>query len=237
MERRGRSLRSIGFAATAAAVTLLIPSPALAGTLDQQQPIVGGTTVNAHSQQSVAQTFTAGLTGRLDQVDLNLNKIGTPPVPLTIELRDVSAGLPGSTVLASQSVLSPSVVASPSSSWISFAFPTPVPVTAGTQYSIVAHSAAVDPPDTYAWKVGTGTDPYPAGAAYTASPPTAPWMIFMFGPPDFAFKTYVIPAPPQAPAAATPPTGRRAAALAKCKRTHSAKQRRKCRKRARLLPV
>ena len=222
----------------AVSATLLFPTLAMAGTLDQQQPLVGSMDVNAHSTQSVAQTFTAGLTGGLDQVDLNLDQSGSPPVPLTVELRDVAAGLPGSTVLASENVLSSSVVASPGSGWVSFAFPTPVPVTAGTQYAIVAHSVAVFP-QTYAWKVGIGTDPYPGGVAYTASPPSAPWMPFIFGPPDFAFKTYVVPAPPQAPAAASPtgPTGRRAAALKKCKKKHSAKQRRKCRRRARLLPV
>ena len=205
----------------------------MAGTLDQQQPTVGSMALNAHSTQSVAQTFTAGLSGKLDQVDLNLNKSGTPPVPLSVELRDVSAGLPGSAVLASQSVLASSVVAFPGSGWVSFAFPMPGSVTAGTQYAIVAQSAAVFP-DTYAWSQGTGTDPYAGGAAYVAlsSPPTTAWMPVPVGPPDFAFKTYVVPAPPP-----TPPTGQRAAALKKCKQKEKKKARKKCRKRAQLLPV
>jgi hypothetical protein len=38
-------------------------------------------------------------------------------------------------------------------------------------------------------------------------------------------------------ATAVPPTGKRAAALKKCKKKHSAKKRRKCRKKAKLLPV
>ena len=233
MGKLGRSLHSSVFAATVAAATLLVPNLAMAGTLDQQQPTVGSMALNAHSMQSVAQTFTAGLTGKLDQVDLNLNKSGTPPVPLTVELRDVSAGLPGSAVLASQSVLASSVVAFPGSGWVSFAFPTPGSVTAGTQYAIVAQSAAVFP-DTYAWSQGTGTDPYAGGAAYFASssPPTTAWMPVPIGPPDFAFKTYVVPAPPL-----TPPTGQRAAALKKCKKKHSKKARKKCRKKAQLLPI
>jgi plastocyanin len=41
----------------------------------------------------------------------------------------------------------------------------------------------------------------------------------------------------QVPAPATGPTGERAAALKKCKKKHSAKKRKKCRKRARKLPV
>ena len=234
MGKLGRFLYSIGFAAMVVAATLLVPSLAMAGTLDQQQPTVGSMELNAHSTQSVAQTFTAGLTGKLDQVDLNLNKSGTPPVPLIVELRDVSAGLPGSAVLASQSVLASSVVAFPGSGWVPFAFPTPGSVTAGTQYAIVAHSAAVFP-DTYAWSQGTGTDPYAGGAAYFASssPPTTAWMPVPIGPPDFAFKTYVVPAMTPSSSA----TGQRAAALKKCKKKHSKRARRRCRKRARLLPV
>ena len=124
-------------------------------------------------------------------------------------------------------------MAFPGSGWVSFAFPTPGSVTAGTQYAIVAQSAAVFP-DTYAWSQGTGTDPYAGGAAYVAlsSPPTTAWMPVPVGPPDFAFKTYVVPLPPQ-----TPPTGQRAAALKKCKKKHSKKARKKCRRKAQLLPI
>jgi hypothetical protein len=229
----GRSLHSSVVAAVVVAGSLLAPTVAIAGTLDQQQPNVGSMAMNAHSTQSVAQTFTAGLSGKLDQVDLNLNMSGSPPVPLTVQLRDVSAGLPGSAVLASQNALSSGVVAFPGSDWVSFAFPTPAAVTAGTQYAIVAQSAAVFP-ETYAWKLGTGTDPYPGGAAWVASPPTDPWMAVTIGPPDFAFKTYVVPGPQTG---ASPPTGQRAAALKKCKKKHSKTARRKCRKRVHLLPV
>ncbi len=243
MGKLGRSLHSSVSAAIVVAATLLVPNLAMAGTLDQQQPTVTSMALNAHSMQSVAQTFTAGLTGKLDQVDLNVNKSGTPPVPLTVELRGVSAGLPGSAVLASQTVLASSVVAFPGSGWVSFAFPTPGSVTAGTQYAIVAQSAAVFP-DTYAWSQGTGTDPYAGGAAYFASssPPTTAWMPVPIGPPDFAFKTYVVPGPPQTPTGATPATGQRAAALKKCKKrarknNWSHKRLRKCKKRANLLPV
>ncbi|HEY7266472.1 MAG TPA: choice-of-anchor R domain-containing protein [Solirubrobacterales bacterium] len=220
----------------AVVASLLVPNLAMAGTLDQEQPTVAPMALNAHSTQSVAQTFTAGLSGKLDQVDLNLNMSGSPPVPVIVDLRDASGGLPGSAILASQNVLSSDVVAFPGSGWVSFVFPTPAPVTAGTQYAIVAHSAAVFP-ETYAWSQGVGTDPYSRGAAYLASPPTAPWMPVPIGPPDFAFKTYVVPQPTQTPTGAAPPTGKRGAALKKCKKKHSKKARRKCRKKAKRLPV
>ena len=75
-----------------------------------------------------------------------------------------------------------------------------------------------------------------------SSPPTTAWMPVPVGPPDFAFKTYVVPAPPQTPTGATPPTGQRAAALASCKkRAHkhnwSKKRLKKCKRRALLLPI
>jgi hypothetical protein len=237
----GAEMRRVLLVASAVAIsgTLFLgaAASATAGTLDQQQSTVAPMATNAHSTQSVAQTFTAGLSGKLDQVDLNLNMSGSPPVPLIVDLRDVSGGLPGNAILASQMVLSSGVVAFPGSGWVSFVFPTPAPVTAGTQYAIVAHSAAVFP-QTYAWSQGMGTDPYAGGAAYMAAPPTAPWMPVTIGPPDFAFKTYVVPSPPQIPAGvATAPTGQRAAALKKCKKKHSKSARRKCRKRAGLLPV
>ena len=65
---------------------------------------------------------------------------------------------------------------------------------------------------------------------YTNSaPPTTPWSSAITQ--DFAFKTYV------APVTSTSSTGQRAAALKKCKKKHSARARRKCRKKAKLLPV
>jgi hypothetical protein len=241
MGKLGRSLRSGVFAATAVAVTLLVPNLAMAGTLDQQQPIVGTTGWNAHSTQSVAQTFTAGVSGKLDQVDLNLSESespDTPTYPLIVELRDFSGDLPGGTILASQIVPASDVVPFSNSSWVSVAFPTPGSVTAGTHYAIVARSDNVYP-ETYSWREG-GTDPYAAGAAYWASPPTAPWTPVP-GPTDFAFKTYVVPPQAQTSTGTTPPTGQRAAALKKCKKknkkNHNAKQFKKCKKKANRLPI
>ena len=140
----------------------MAPSVALAGTLDQQQPTAGGSGLNAQSTQSVAQTFTAGLSGQLDQVDLHLEKLNNPTAPLSVELRNASGGLPGSTVLASQSVPASSVPPSPAAAFVSINFLAPAPVAAGTQYAIVAYSANVFPVG-YAWSLTTG-NPYAAGA-------------------------------------------------------------------------
>src|SRR4051794_15531655 len=87
----------------ATATFLTLPGPALAGTLDQQQTIsnFGGLQVSSHN--SKAQTFTAGLTGQLDQVDLALSLMSVS-TPMTVQIRDGSATAPGDTVLASASV-------------------------------------------------------------------------------------------------------------------------------------
>src|SRR5262249_8778209 len=90
------------------AAPALSPGAALAGTLDQQQTDIGtgGFSIGAH--QTVAQTFTAGLTGKLDRADLYLGTLGGPPVAsLTVAIRSVSGGAPTGSVLASTSVSPP----------------------------------------------------------------------------------------------------------------------------------
>ena len=56
----------------AAALILGVASPASAGTLDQQQTS-SNTNAGLFANQSGAQTFTAGITGGLDQADLLLS--------------------------------------------------------------------------------------------------------------------------------------------------------------------
>jgi hypothetical protein len=206
------------------AACALAPGAALAGTLDQQQIDGSGGFVSVWMGQSAAQTFTAGISGGVDQVDLHLGTNGgTPIAPLSVEIRGASGGSPGSLVLASQSV--PAFSAVPTFRSIKFA--APAPVVAGTQYAIVAYSAA-DFSFLYQWSQSVTADPYANGAGFRTlnSPPSGAWMPVTG---DFAFKTYVVPA--------TTPTGQRAAALKKCKHKHSKKKRKKCRKRAKLLPV
>jgi hypothetical protein len=207
------------------------PAAALADTLDQQQP-AGGSDVRIQFDESLAQTFTAGLTGGLDRIDLLLGAPdSTPDAPITVEIRDVSAGSPGTTVLATGSV-PPSAVSS-TDAWVPITFGTAVPVTAGTQYSIAAYSS-VDNTHSYFWAIDF-PDPYPAGATFyqTVSPPGPTWTLASLGG-DQAFKTYV-----EVPAQPTGPTGKRAAAKKRCKKKFhkGTKQRKKCLRKARKLPV
>jgi hypothetical protein len=234
-------IRRIGLAIVLpCAACLLVPGVALAGTLDQQQIDGSGGNSAIFSGQSDAQTFTAGLSGGVDQVDLQLQAPLTPTAPLTVEIRDVSGGSPGSMVLASQSVLGSSVPVSPA--FVSIHFATPAPVVAGTQYAIVAYSSTIST-NGYGWAYSpNGANPYAGGEGfYTAtSPPSGAWTP-LFGMADLAFKTYVVVPTSGSTGPPPGPTGQRAAAKKKCKKKFpgkaNAKKRRKCIKKAKKLPV
>jgi hypothetical protein len=205
---------------------------ASAGTLDQQQTDSSGTRYAPNPDQSLAQTFTAGIGGGLDRADLHLSKNGTPSLPITVEIRNASGGTPGSTVLASASVPASAVSSSPGA-FVPISFTPPAAVVAGTQYAIVAYSSAAVP-NIYAWSASL-TNPYAAGNGFNTSnsPPSGSWnplLSFL----DFTFLTYVAPTPAI--------SGERAAALATCKRrAHkhhwSHKRLKGCKKDANRLPV
>jgi hypothetical protein len=225
---RGGVLGALIFALT---VCALAPAAASAGTLDQQQAAVGATAVSVNSGNSVFQSFTAGLSGKLDQIDLSLRKAGAPANPLTVELRSVAATDPTSTVLASAVV--PASGLSTTAAFVPITFAVQAPVVAGTQYAIVTYSAAASGND-YRWSFSPTNNPYPGGFAADTptSPPTGPWSAYLA---DLAFKTYVaIPA-------TAGPTGRRAAALKKCKKkfkkNDNKKKFKKCKKKAKRLPA
>jgi hypothetical protein len=188
------------FIASAASGALLlgVAASASAGTLDQQQTSFGPVTSGAiNSSQSLAQTFTAGITGRLDEADLVLSKFFSPTDPVTIEIRNAAGSLPGTTVLASGSIPISAIPNDPDAAFVPAMFATPAPVTAGTQYALVAWSTNTT--GNPGWSFQQGTDSYPGGAGLNsqASPPSSEWN----QPPgdDFAFKTYVVPSPPAQP--------------------------------------
>jgi hypothetical protein len=227
------------------AILLLVPGPALAGTLDQQQTALEQLSYTAQGR-SLAQSFTAGITGGLDQVDIALSRgLNQPAAYVSVEIRDVSNGVPGSSILASNSFTSTDIPVGPAdSAWFSVNFAPAAPVVAGTQYAVVIYTAT---PDTapYDWRASNPydhVDRYPAGTEFltNSSPPTGQvsWL-FESDPTlqaDFAFKTYVVPTPAPSPPAQAGPLGQRAAALKKCKRKHG-KKRKRCIKRAKRLPV
>ena len=237
-----RRTRTFLITAVAGVAALIPAAGASAGTLDQQQTISNFGGLQVDSTHSKAQTFTAGLTGQLDQVDLALSGLSLT-TPLTVEIRDGSATGPGTTVLATASV--PTSAAPSSESFVPVAFTYPASVTAGTQYAIVAYNDSVG----WFWYSGQGATPdsaYEGGRLYgsTDGPPAmGTWT--GGSPADFEFKTYVAPPPPPPPpgtgdgsgGGSPSATGERAAALKKCKKKRSQKAKKKCRTKAKKKPV
>jgi hypothetical protein len=206
----------------------LVPGTALADTLDQQQPN-GGSDTKVGSVESLAQTFTAGLTGGLDRVELLLGypeSDSAPDAALTVEIRNASGGSPGSTVLATGSV--PASAVSSTDAWIPVTFATAPPVTAGTQYAIVAYSP-VDNTHNYFWALEF-SNPYPAGASFDSAYPPNTWTLGFMGDADQAFKTYVdVPAVPGQPT----PVKKKCKKHKKHKRSAESAKKKKCKKKKR----
>jgi hypothetical protein len=187
------------------AAFLVVVAPARAGTLDQEQLDGSGTLPRVARSLWLSQTFTAGLTGELDEVQLYLHRGGDGvPGPLTVEIRTVSGGVPsGGPTLATETVPEASVPTS--LAFVSVPLSPAVAVTQGTQYAIVAHADSAVGFNFYEWG-GTGgnTDPYPGGTVVRSGDAGAGWGGGVCGAPpycDMAFKTFVIEdsTPPDAP--------------------------------------
>jgi len=183
--------------ATAALAALLFATSASAGTLDQQQTS-SNSNVFLLTDQSVAQTFTAGISGGLDQVDLLLSQSGTPPASVTVEIRNASAGNPGTVVLATVTLPTSAIGTNPG--FVPVTFTAPAPVVAGTQYTIVAYSPGTVS-DRVEWNYQNEENPYSPGAMFFTSdpiPPDGTWIVSPAGDDDAGFKTYVATASPSA---------------------------------------
>jgi hypothetical protein len=161
--------------------------PAQAQTLDQhQESFDPQESFSVAPDQSFAQTFTAGLTGTLDQVDLAIARFAGPDVgPLTVEIRTVTAtGEPSGDVLASTTVAAADVPVG--LAFVTVTFPAPANVVANTQYAIVLYTSTFS----YGWGFASG-NPYGGGALFVslASPPTT--FVETGIDEDAAFRTYV----------------------------------------------
>ena len=120
---------------------------AAAGTLDQSQTTFNAALPFGKSRQA-AQTFTAGLDGNLDRVDLYL-RFSQPPATtcirgsgITVQLRTASADAPTDTTLATTSISGLSVPTS--FAFVSATFAAPAVVTGGNQYALVLSAPDAD---------------------------------------------------------------------------------------------
>jgi hypothetical protein len=149
------------------------------GTLDQSQTGTSGFARifgpnSSSGPNSLAQTFTAGLTGGLDRVDLVLSQVFAN-APLT--------------VVASASLSASSVPID--TDWVEIGFGSPPSVVSGTQYAIVVYTGNQTRADAEFDDFGSAGDPYSGGTMWSssASPPTT-WT--QRPDIDIAFKTYVV---------------------------------------------
>jgi hypothetical protein len=174
-----------------AAVGAALPAHAT-GTLDQSNTVgTPGAFLFAQCSEESAQTFTAGLTGNLDQVDLYLGTVNNPPFNLTVQITTTSSGNPTSTVLATATVNPSSVT--PSGGWVSVPLSPAAPSVAGTMYAIVLSVTDAGCPEAgaYEWYL-TGRDAYPGGTGADSTDGGTTWS--RPSPIDMLFKTYVSPA-------------------------------------------
>jgi hypothetical protein len=184
---------------------LAAPQVASAGTLDQSQTLHNTQSYIGGDGASSSQTFIAGRTGQLDQVDVELSKCLAGP-GMTVTISSVAAdGSPYAPFLGSAPVPDASVQMSPGFQFVSVPFASPVPVTAGVQYSIVLTAnrySSFCPPQgvpPYQWGGATG-DPYPNGQAWFNGGEGTGLGSSKFGDADLAFRAYVEESPPGPPA-------------------------------------
>ena len=183
--------------ALVATIAMLPASAALAAsTLDQAHEPVSSFARVALADQVYAQTFTAGLSGTLTHVELQLAERSVPAGDLLVELQSVTSGAPDGGVLASGTILASAVDTDPS--WVSVDL-NAVSVE-GTQYALVV-SATAAPADCastdcgYTWVFDyddTQNTGYGSGRLFQQNGPDS-WTPIPGGleGADGAFRTYV----------------------------------------------
>jgi hypothetical protein len=180
----------------------LAPGWALASTftVDQSNPNFDHYVQNSFID---AQTFTAGMYGPLESVDLFLEGIPGGSVYVSVQGTTGSPPVPNGTVLASTTL----GVHSPSGGWVRFDFSTNPIVTPGHVYAIVFL------PTDNVTVFGSKMNLYPRGRALEFSAGAWVATVFPSSDSDFAFQTNVglaapTPTPTHAPthAPAAPPT-------------------------------
>jgi hypothetical protein len=176
-------------------VALAFGGPALAASTEDQAQTNSESGVGLDAQYPAAQVFTAGRSGDLDKVSLNValaisRNVGD--LRLAVQSLD-SAGRPSGTTLGSASLPSDGFTVGAQPAWRDLTFAQPVPVAQGTSYALVV-SGQNSPRDGsfYNWRAAL-TNPYAGGDAMWINPSTGLWEVRHDNgvPMDFAFKTFV----------------------------------------------
>lgn len=130
---------------------LIIGGTSQAGILDQSQEQVFNYGLNVCNEMAFAQTFTAGLSGQLERVDISLQNIFGPDLyPITVSIVELDGGAPGNSVLGY--VYSDELV----EGFNSFEFlPKSVFLTLGTQYALMVSNDDPEAPNGDTWGPST----------------------------------------------------------------------------------
>jgi hypothetical protein len=142
----------------------------------------------------VAQSFTAGVSGMLDQVSLVAWKYPSAG-SLDVAIRPLGPdGLPGSTTLGDGSYSGSQ--SSTTQTFLDIPLAHPAKVVKGTQYAIVVTTpVAIDCPSgtIYGWNLFGSTDSYSGGQVWQrGSIANAPQWQWSLGPSDLYFSTWVV---------------------------------------------
>ncbi|MBI4119297.1 MAG: chitobiase/beta-hexosaminidase C-terminal domain-containing protein [Parcubacteria group bacterium] len=156
-----------------------------------------GTTGQAFDNGSgawLAQTFTVGQSGFLSKVTLLLKRGSNTEGDVTVEIRNTVAAAPGTTTLASKSVLASTLTNASGGSDVDFIFSSSPTITAGSAYAIVIYrSGSGTLTQDYDWfhAPESGADEYGGGGRYRSTNNGVTWTSQQTtGNGDFRFKTY-----------------------------------------------
>jgi len=185
---------------TCAAVLLIVSGLAQGAILDQAQEFVNGITTVGYYGSSYVQTFTAGISGQLDYIDLHAvgpsGGTGDPGYPTTVGIVNVVGGKPAGPVVAQVDSYRFK------NGWNSISFLSQsVYLTAGTQYGIMLDNDDMDLGDEPTLGLSFGcsqvTQVYAGGLLWKGYPGlwednwwTRPWTDV-----DACFRTYIVPEP------------------------------------------
>jgi len=185
MKRNRRAIR-VGIVGAVVATLVSLTSVAEASsTLDQSAPVDLNGSYALRSIQSIGQSFTAGVTGALTSISVNVDA-GAATANITSKLYAADpSGFPTGAVLATATVDSSSVSGN-SPFNLSIPFDSAPHIVAGTSYAFTLESTASG----NWYSVRSASAAYAAGHGFWCDPSACTWSN-LGGPNELGFATYV----------------------------------------------
>ena len=169
---------SSGVAVTAGEAQLIVADT----EVNDMNQVLATSGVEMYDQQWVGQTFYANLDGFLTKVTIRVNKQGSPPNALEVQIRNSSGNEPGSTVYATASRDDIATLGN-----YDFSFNVATTVTAGTRYAVVTKTIGGDASNYYYARYNP--DVYPGGRAVLSTNSGSSWIGYDAF--DYYCKTYI----------------------------------------------